>query len=61
MSAAQESHDFTVRDMESCFVPLLRKTDDVFSAVDSFHSGVDALTQESLPSSVTWILLTAEQ
>lgn len=45
MSAAQEGHDFTLRDMDSCFVPLVRKTDDVFSGIDS--SGVDALTQES--------------
>lgn len=45
MSAARESHYFTVRGMVSCFDPLVRKTDDVFSGVDSFHSGVDALTQ----------------
>lgn len=61
MSAAQEGLDFTARDMDSCFLPLVRKTDDVFSGIDSFHSGVDALTQESLPSAVTWILLTAQQ
>lgn len=47
--------------MDSCFVPLVRRIDGVFSGVDSFHSGVDALTQESLPSALTWILLTAQQ
>lgn len=47
--------------MDSCFVPLVRKKDDVFSGADSFLSGVDALTRDSLPSAVTWILLTAEQ